>query len=515
MNTIRNASIVALLLTVPSLFSLAQTCSANGHPTFRISVDPELGSTPASGRLLVMMSSQPLGEQGLSPSFGKEAHDVWVAAREVSNLGPKSSADLDPDELAFPDAFCRAPAGNYKMQAILDVDHNFAYTPVPTAGDLSSAIEEKKFDPAANDVITLTLTSRKAPPPIKPAPNNVIEDFVSPALSQFRGEPVHIRAIVVLPPGYATGQKRYPTVYWTHGFGATFGSLVRHYGPEISKMMQEKKAPEMIWVLMLQGIATGTHEFADSVNNGPWGKTLTTEFVPYLEHKYRMDAKPAGRLLTGHSSGGWTSLWLQARYPAFFGGTWPTSPDPSDFRAFTGIDLTKRPSENFYRKEDGSPRMLIRMDGQDVESWEDLARQERVTGDYGGQMASFEWVFSPRADDGRPRPLFDRDTGVIDTQVADYWEKNFDIAQRLRTNWKTIGPLLNGKIHLTVGTQDTFHLDESARALEETIKQLGGKATFTYLEGRTHFDLYKDGLEEKIAGEMYAVARPAVKKAKK
>jgi hypothetical protein len=69
--------------------------------------------------------------------------------------------------------------------------------------------------------------------------------------------------------------------------------------------------------------------------------------------------------------------------------------------------------------------------------------------------------------------------------------------------------LLNGKIHMTVGTADTFHLDESARLLEQTIKDLGGKASFTYPEGRNHFDLYQGGLTEKIAKEMYFVARPA------
>jgi len=59
-----------------------------------------------------------------------------------------------------------------------------------------------------------------------------------------------------------------------------------------------------------------------------------------------------------------------------------------------------------------------------------------------------------------------------------------------------------------VGTADTFHLDEPARLLEQTIKDLGGKASFTYVEGRSHFDLYQGGLSERIAKEMYAVARP-------
>lgn len=42
---------------------------------------------------------------------------------------------------------------------------------------------------------------------------------------------------------------------------------------------------------------------------------------------------------------------------------------------------------------------------------------------------------------------------------------------------------------------------------------LGARSDFRYLEGRTHFDLYKEGedgnaLMKKIAWEMYAVARP-------
>src|SRR6201996_493468 len=63
---------------------------------------------------------------------------------------------------------------------------------------------------------------------------------------------------------------------------------------------------------------------------------------------------PSGRLLTGHSSGGWAALWLQVTYPKLFGGTWPTSPDPSDFRDFLGIDLYA-PNANVYRKPDGTP----------------------------------------------------------------------------------------------------------------------------------------------------------------
>jgi hypothetical protein len=54
--------------------------------------------------------------------------------------------------------------------------------------------------------------------------------------------------------------------------------------------MKQHRMPEMIWVLLDESSPTGTHEFADSVNNGPWGTALTTEPIPKVEAMYRMDA---------------------------------------------------------------------------------------------------------------------------------------------------------------------------------------------------------------------------------
>ena len=132
-----------------------------------------------------------------------------------------------------------------------------------------------------------------------------------------------------------------------------------------------------------------------------------------------------------------------------------------------------------------------------------------MLGYYGGQIASFE-AFSPKGPDGRPMPIFDRDTGRIDPAVQKAWEK-YDISRILRANWKTLGPKLRGKLHVFCGTADTFHLDEALRLLDVELKKLGSNARIEFLEGRTHFDLYKDGLSERIAKEMYAVARPKAK----
>jgi S-formylglutathione hydrolase FrmB len=268
----------------------------------------------------------------------------------------------------------------------------------------------------------------------------------------------------------------------------------------------------MIWVLLDESSPTGTHEFADSVNNGPWGEALTAELIPDLEARYRMDAKPSGRFLNGHSSGGWATLWLQTRYPTLFGGTWSTSPDPSDFHDFTGVDLYA-PNANVYRRPDGSAYPLMRDHGKVLASLETFAELEAVLGAYGGQMSSFDWVFSPKGQDGRPEPMFDRVTGAVDPQVVAYWRDHYDIAYRLAHNWPALKPELDGKIHLIVGTADTFYLDGAAHKLQAVLDGLGAKSDFRYLPDRTHMDLYKigddpRGLLKVIAWEMYAVARP-------
>ena len=129
-------------------------------------------------------------------------------------------------------------------------------------------------------------------------------------------------------------------------------------------------------------------------------------------------------------------------------------------------------------------------------------------GDYGGQIASFEWVFSPRGSDGRPMPMFDRRTGAIDRDVADYWLAHYDISRILTENAKQLVPQLRGKIHIIVGTADTFYLDGAVHLLEQAITPLGYKPKITYLKGRTHMDLYEGGLEQRIAEQMYNAARP-------
>ncbi len=328
----------------------------------------------------------------------------------------------------------------------------------------------------------------------------------SERLTAFWGRDMAIHAAVVLPPDRRDGEAL-PVCYSIHGFGGSHRSAIRR-APALAEGMAKGTTPRLLYVFLDAQFSLGHHEFADSVNNGPWGTALTTEFVPALEQEFGAGGAPGARFLTGHSSGGWSSLWLQVTYPEFFGGTWSTAPDPVDFRDFTGIDVYR--FANAYTDPDGVPIQLVRRRGEWVQTIQEYVAREMQKRDYGGQFASFNAVFSPRGEDGRPMPLFDVKTGAIDRAVAEAW-KRYDIGHILRTNWAQLGPKLQGKLRVFIGTQDTFRLEGACRLLADDLARLGGDAQVVFAEGRDHGslfaphpELWPDGLLARIHAEMRA-----------
>jgi hypothetical protein len=473
---------------------------------FRITLGESAAQKAISGRLLVFMTTSKQERQVLGIDF--IAGDTWVSATEVESIRPGQTLEFNPDVKAYPKSFSQAPAGDYQIMALLDTDHSYPYTE-QNEGDLySKVVKVQALDPAHATPVDLMI-DRRTEARLKTADTDSIKlaEFESPVLSRFWGRPIKVQAGVVLPRSFSKSpQRTYPAVYHVHGFGGDHTSAWRA-GPGLIKAMADGKQMEMVHVFLNGRCPTGHHEFADSINNGPWGQALIQEFIPQLEKKYRLIPKPHARFLTGHSSGGWSTLWLQITYPDFFGGTWSTSPDPVDLHSFTGIDVTPGSTENAYRTRDGKARNLIRMNGKELSSIEEFARLEEVEGEYGGQFASFEWVWSPKGEDGRPMKMFNRETGEVDPAVQKAWQK-YDIRSILNKNWARLGPKLKGKINVICGTDDTFHLEEAVKMLCEFFKQRGSDAVCEMVPGRDHMNLYQagpaypDGLAGRIQKEM-------------
>lgn len=467
------------------------------EPTgFAVSFDEAIHPGPITARVYVMLgpaagSQEPrkkLDWFAPQPFFGTDAVD-WKPGRPLILS--------DQNAVGFPGKIADLKPGRYRAQAVVrlnldtmklgDGDGN-AFGPVVT------------FEVGESHEGTTNLTvDRIVPPRTFPETDRIkLVDLPSPLLSAFHGREIRHRAAVILPEGYDP-TKKYPSLYIIPGFSGD------HF--MAGQLLKEKRwdyAKDFLRVVLSPDCGTGHHVFANSAFNGPRGSALIEELIPHIEQSYSAIGTPQTRLLNGHSSGGWSSLWLQTNYPDSFGGTWSTSPDPVDFTDFQMVDLYA-PGTNLFHDSDAKPRPIARRGTVPVLFTERFSHMEDVIGD-GGQLHSFEAVFSPLDPAGRPRPLYDRQTGAIDHEVAEAW-RSYDISDVFRQRCRTIGTALGGKIHVYTGELDTFYLEGAVAKLKTTAEALKLDAAIEIFPGKDHGSILDSRLAERLDDEMHAAVK--------
>lgn len=443
---------------------------------FRVRLDPSVTNEPVEGRLLVFLSQRFWGEPRFGPNWFQPEP---FFGRDVAGLAPGETQIIDDRADGFPQSLSHLPPGKYRAQAVLARSFDCPF-PGRGEGDLFSDTVSVE---ATSRTVDLVL-DRVVPPAATRLPQGAVEVKVrSRLLSEFHRREVVEPATVILPPDYdKQPQRRYPTIYVIGGFGTDHRSPIWQL---ITGPRQPADGEEPFIRVMLSGqCAWGDHVYANSATNGPRGDALVEETIPHIDRQFRTVAKSSARFVTGHSSGGWASLWLQVAYPETFGGVWSYAPDPVDFRDFQGIDIYADPPANAYRDEQGNRRPIARRGGRPVLWFDSFCRMDDTLG-RGGQLRSFEAVFSPLGSDGLPRRLWDRPSGKIDPQVARAW-RQYDIRLRLEENWDELGPKLAGKLHVIAGAEDTFYLDGAVSLLAESLARLGSDAEVVVLPGVDH-----------------------------
>jgi hypothetical protein len=185
---------------------------------------------------------------------------------------------------------------------------------------------------------------------------------------------------------------------------------------------------------------------------------------------------------------------------------WAVSPDPVDFHNFLGPDITKAPQQNFYADSSGHQYGIWRDGDTDTTTIQRLIAREYWAR---RQFDTYDEVFSPRLPTGYPARLFNRKTGAIDPAIAAYWEEHYDITHLLQKRWPQIGPQLAGKLHVFVGTEDTFHLEGSVKLMQAELTALGSDAEIVFVPRADHWTIFSwhGGLIEYAMSEMSAVTR--------
>jgi hypothetical protein len=463
---------------------------------FEVRFDPAVRKDAYSGRVYLFFSQQENPEPRLGPNwFTPEP----FASVDVRDWQPETALTITAETSglrAFPQPLAELSLEKLHVQAVARFN-DWERSVGSGAGNGISPVVS--LPEAPGDEPVRLVIDRLVPP----------REFVdtkwsqqlsirSTRLSEFHRRDVLVKAAVLLPKSYYDQpERRYPTIFNVPGFGGTL-----FFGRRDEPIDEQNSGDvEFLRVTLDPNCPWGHHVFADSETNGPWGTALVTEWLPEYERQFRAVAAPHGRLLTGHSSGGWSSLWLQISHPAIFGGVWSTAPDSVDFRDFQRINVY-RANEDAYRDPEGNRRPIARKRGtDDVALWyDDFDRMEQVLG-HGGQFASFEAVFSPRGLDGGPLRLWDRVTGDIDPTIARTWER-YDIRLVIERHWETLASQLKGKLHVHMGELDTFYLEGATRLLKESLERLGSDAVVEIHPGKDHGSLMTSELRERIRKEM-------------
>ena len=466
-------------------------------PTFSVTYSEATFSAAFNGRVVVYLS-----KTGGEPRFGPN----WLRPQPCYSAvlrcdGPGKAMVLnDANSIGFPGRLSALEPGEYTVQAV--VDRNLGGRQIGNSpGNLYSVAQKVTIQADSNiEVVCDKVVPARE---FKDSKNVKEARIESKLLSAHYKRQTHMTAAVVLPDLWFTDTSRkFPVIYSIPGFGGTHYGLS---GRESTRGTLRDGEP-FIFVALNPDCPTGHSVFADSANNGPWGKALTTELIPFIERTYRAIGQPEARFTTGHSSGGWSSLWLQVAYPDFFGGCWSTAPDPVDFRDFQRINIYRK-GENMFTDPEGNRRPIARRGDTPSIWYKDFSDMERPI--RGEQLGSFDGVFSPKGANGEPVPLWDRVTGAIDPKVAVHWKK-YDIGLILRENAKALAPKLKGKIHVYMGDKDTFYLEGATMLLRDDIAKLPYDAKVEIHPG-DHGSVMTSTLTQRIDKEMAAQFRRNVR----
>ncbi len=484
---------VLLLTIVTCIACICDFAFAQQALQVRVKIGPGTLEKKVSGRVLVFFS-----KRNRSPVTGPN----WFAPEpfygiDVKNVEPADSIVIDDSAAGFPVPLSRLESGVYNVQAILDHDFYFA-NHNHGAGNVVSEPKRITIDADTRGPIDIELTRLVESQKIDETKWFKVVSRTSRRLTNFHGRKVIERAAVVLPPSYYEQPKRrYPVYYDVSGYGGTLFQLQFQWAA--GQPGPEEGETEFIRVYLTGQCKWGHHVYANSATNGPRGDALISEMIPKIDKSFRTIAEPTARFVGGHSSGGWSALWLQVRYPEIFGGVWSTAPDPVDFRDWQGTNLYDANGASVFVDENGNRRPVARQGDQRV--WYDtFCKMDDVLG-RGGQLRSFEAVFSPKAEDGLPAKCWDRKTGKIDPKIVEHW-RQFDISLLLEENWAVLEPKLAGKLHVYMGDMDTFYLDGAARLLGERLKKLGSDAVVELFPDKDHMSLLSDDLQKRIRREM-------------
>jgi len=514
---------VVCLVGLVVVAGLAKLEAMEIHVAFSQGVETEA----QDGRVVVVLSTDESSEPRFQVRPGHRAAQLFGV--DIQRLGPGEPAIFDASVFGYPvETLSDVPAGRYRVQAVLHKYETFHRSDGHTVqlpmdrgegqhwnrapGNLYSTPVTVDFDPSST--IPLLIALDQVIPPIEtPADTEYIKHIriQSRLLTEFWGRPMYLGAHVLIPHGFDDHpEARYPLmVFHGHhpsdfgGFRTTppdddlectyserfqiecYNGVVQQEAYDLYKQWTSDEFPRFLAIEIQHANPYYDDSYAvNSANLGPYGDAINHELIPEIERRFRGLGEGWARFTYGGSTGGWEALAVQVLYPDFFNGTFAACPDPIDFRAYMVTDIYEDTNAYFDVGPFGKTEKPGRRDwlGRVDATMRDFNLMELALGTRGrsgDQFDIWEAVYSPVDEDGYPKRLWDKVTGEIDHEVAEYWRENYDLRHIMERDWETLGPKLEGKIHIYCGDMDNYYLNNAVYLTEEFLES----TTAPYYDG--------------------------------
>jgi hypothetical protein len=483
-----------------------------------VSYAESINKKTLDGRLLLIFADNNTKEPRLQVSPGLAAQPIF--GLNVDGLKPNQKVIFDETIFGFPyENISQIKPGDYYVQAVLHVYETFNLATGQTVKLPMDNGEGQKWNTSPGNVystpIKVTVTD-KGFENFDIVLNQIIPEIPEPEdtewikhikmksdkLSEFWGRDMFLGAHVLLPKGYKEHpEAKYPLMIFHGHFPDDFGGFRttppdENLEPDYSdrfkvsgyNIMQQQEAydfykrwtePDFPRFLIIE-IQHPTPYYDDSyavnsASQGPYGDAITHELIPYIETMFRGQGEGWSRFLYGGSTGGWEALAVQVKYPDEYNGCFAACPDPIDFRAYCLNNIYE--NDNAYYAKSNHKKLEIPSHRDYLGNVSTTVREdnhlELVLGDQsrsGGQFDIWEATYSPQGDDGYPVRLWDKYTGDINHEVANYWKENYDLRHILERDWDKLGEKLKGKIHIYCGDMDNYYLNNAVYLMEDFLE---------------------------------------------
>lgn len=513
------------LIACAAALALAAGCGTgtdSGGLRFAVSFPQAKSAAPIDGRVILLLSKDMTREPRKHVAENEMLASPYLFGMNVDALAPGQAATLDDHALGWPARrLGDLPAGDYYVQAVLNRYETFHLANgrvlklppdrgegqqwATKPGNLYSTPAKLHVDPAHPQSYSLVL-DQEVPPVEAKADTEWVKHvrIRSELLSKFWGRDVYLGAHVLLPKGFATHPNAHYPLMVFHGHFPEDISEFRTEPPDPNLKpvysnrfhlegynrieQQEAYATYQKWIsadfprFLVIEIQHANPYYDDSYavnseNLGPYGDAINKELIPEIEKRFRGIGQGWARFTYGGSTGGWEALATQVFYPDMYNGAFAACPDPIDFQAYTIPNLYKDDNAYTLTGESSSverPAFRNYM-GEVFATQRATNHMELALGDHtrsGQQYDIWQAVFSPAGSDGYPKPIFDKESGKIDHDVANYWREHYDLTNIIVRDWASLAPKLQGKIHLYVGSGDNYYLTNSVYYAQERLEAL-------------------------------------------